>query len=385
MALNLIRTWLDDPSPSIVTKMCVEMLGTAMFAFMGSAAATAAGNGIALIVVVYWGAKISGAHYNNAATLTFYLLGHITWLEMLCYWVAQVVGAAVGALWLAWLVPNLYVRDDIDGAVAPRYDGCFVPVEGLRPVQQFGWEAAGTFCFLVPVFSVVWMSQTKSGYSNVGPIIIGLSLMSAATAVGSFTGGALNPARVLGPMIVFDCPNRTNAVWYILGELAGAAATTVATAPFYGVGPHQFLFKIIPPLVHRFAQNLPAEAALEPPPAADPPARPAALELPAEGAPGEGSLRSHGMDRRSSFTLVAATPGAASTAEAGVREVRYVCLVPGAGGGGGGGGPVRRAARASVEVSMTPSPLNPHPHQRTTPRSDDAAADDRSSAAEGAV
>ena len=49
------------------------------------------------------------------------------------------------------------------------------------------------------------------------------------------TGGALNPARALGPSIVFICNWKTTWV-YVLAELAGGAIAGVASFPLYGRG-----------------------------------------------------------------------------------------------------------------------------------------------------
>ena len=52
-------------------------------------------------------------------------------------------------------------------------------------------------------------------------------------------GGALNPARALGPSIVFICNWRTTWV-YVLAELAGGAVAGVASLPLYGKGTYSF-------------------------------------------------------------------------------------------------------------------------------------------------
>ena len=196
--LTVARSWMGDPT-ALAIKMFAEFVGCMIFHFVGSVSGTASGNAVVLMVLVYYSAKMSGGHLNPAVTFTFTLLGHTAPLEMVAYWIAQVAGCIVGALWLAWLVPGLYVRDDVsllrgDGIFQ---DGCFVPHAELAKRQVWGWEAACTFCFLVPIFSVVWYTQHKSGYGNTGPIIVGLSLYAAASAAGEWTGGALNPARVL--------------------------------------------------------------------------------------------------------------------------------------------------------------------------------------------
>jgi len=67
------------------------------------------------------------------------------------------------------------------------------------------------------------------------PFAVGLSLLVSVQAGGKFTGGALNPARALGPAIVFVC--RCDQVWiYCLAELAGGALAGIASLPLYGRG-----------------------------------------------------------------------------------------------------------------------------------------------------
>ena len=232
-------------SPNLATRAAAEALGCAMFHFIGSVSPTAAANGLALIVLVYYTAKVSGAHLNPAISLTFCVLGHVGPLEFAVYTLAQVCGCVVGALWLAALIPDLY-----PGGYVPLGTGCFEADPQLTHAQVFGWEAVGTFCFVVPVFSVVWYTQRKSGYGNTGPLIVGLSLMAAAMAVGPWTGAALNPARVVASPIVFSCPRSGDRLlFYVLGELAGAIAAAAAILPWYGISLSPWYARALPMLL----------------------------------------------------------------------------------------------------------------------------------------
>jgi Major intrinsic protein len=56
------------------------------------------------------------------------------------------------------------------------------------------------------------------------------------TAGGPYSGAALNPARVLGPSLVFHCYWSTVPV-YIVAQLLGALVAALATMPLYGFGP----------------------------------------------------------------------------------------------------------------------------------------------------
>ena len=58
---------------------------------------------------------------------------------------------------------------------------------------------------------------------------------------GPFTGAALNPARVLGPTLVFDCFWNT-AFIYVFGQLLGGLLAAVLVLPLYGFGQFGSVF-----------------------------------------------------------------------------------------------------------------------------------------------
>ena len=294
---RLSRLSRPSPSPSssgaalvrvadVVNRTVVELLACMMFHFIGSVSPTPWANGIALMVLVYFSAKISGAHLNPAVTLTFCLLGHTPPSEVLAYWAAQVAGCALGALWIACLVPGLAVRATPDGPFAALY-GCFVPNESLSDLQVFAWEAVCTCSFIIPVFSVVWYSASKYGYGTTGPLIVGLSLLANALACGQFTGASLNPARTVASPIVFACPRVGSTYAYVLGELLGGTVAVVAIVPWYGISRHSWYAAVIPTwaiaAARRTQRTIVLEAIkehAEPPPAAPEPVQPAREPLP---------------------------------------------------------------------------------------------------------
>ena len=55
-------------------------------------------------------------------------------------------------------------------------------------------------------------------------------------AGGRFTGAALNPARVLGPALVFNCYWNTAFV-YMAAQFLGALVAALVNIPLYGPGP----------------------------------------------------------------------------------------------------------------------------------------------------
>lgn len=87
---------------------------------------------------------------------------------------------------------------------------------------MFFWELITTFVLVSVVFATAVDDAAASHFVSVAPLAIGLSLFACAQASGPFTGGCLNPARFLGPAVVYGCG------WpyffpYVFGELAGGA------------------------------------------------------------------------------------------------------------------------------------------------------------------
>lgn len=229
--------------PHILAKATAELLGCTMFHFIGSLSPTPEANGVALMTAVYYAAKVSGAHLNPAVTLAFCMLGFTNPLEAVCYTIAQVAGCVFGALLIAMLVPSVVIGG-APGAAAPA--GCFLPSKGITNINAFGWEAVGTLMFVAPVMSVVWYTQNKAGYGNVGPIMVGISLYTVALAVGGWTGAALNPARTLGSAIVFECAPAATTAAYIGGQLLGALLVPFFIVPWYGISTTAWYLEQLP-------------------------------------------------------------------------------------------------------------------------------------------
>lgn len=65
--------------------------------------------GSALMVMVYAGGHLSGAHYNPAVTLAVSVRGRHPWAEVVPYWIAQVVGAVAAAMAAKYLTGGVAV------------------------------------------------------------------------------------------------------------------------------------------------------------------------------------------------------------------------------------------------------------------------------------
>lgn len=240
----------DVVVPSLLAKSVVEFTGCLLFHFLGSVCPTPEANAVVLMTMVYYSAKVSGAHLNPIISSTFTMLGYTPPTHMVVYWLAQISGSVSGALLVAALVPGCAysLASRMQPAdICSYFSGCFKPMSSLTHAQVFCWEMLTTLAFIVPVFSVVWYTQNKSGYGTTGPIMVGLSLLSAAYGAAPFTGASLNPARLLGSAIVFNCGTAwTTLALMIAGQVCASLVSVACIVPWYGIAEDAWFVRRVP-------------------------------------------------------------------------------------------------------------------------------------------
>jgi MIP family channel proteins len=226
---------------NMVTASIAEMVGTFVLIYGGTAVATAAllavpvagpaydsfatplAFGLALVVVVASIGHVSGGHVNPAVTLGLAVTGRFPWRFVPAYVIAQIVGAGLGAL-ATWASYGSAARDTANLA-APT------PAPGVGVGQALLVEALVTFVLVFVVVSVATDDRVGAG---VAPIAVGFALAVAVLIAGPVTGGAVNPARALGPMIV---AGQFTAFWlYIVGPVLGGVVAAVTYDRFLAKG-----------------------------------------------------------------------------------------------------------------------------------------------------
>ena len=167
---------------------------------------------IALLIGVYAFRKISLAHFNPAVTIGYYITGHITKIQVVYYFTAEIIGALLGSLFILSFIGE---KADL-GANIPNYDfSIFLifPVEVLASAMLMG-----------VIFYVVYTKGLK-GFSGVAiGGIVGLDILFLAF----ISGASMNPARALAPAL-------------LSGELSNL--WLYWTAPFVGTTIVAFLFR----------------------------------------------------------------------------------------------------------------------------------------------
>lgn|SRR4030095_8340346 len=163
--------------------------------------------GSALMVMIYAGGHISGAHYNPAVTLAVLIRHRISSQEALIYMLSQFAGAIVAAL-IVGIFKEL-----------PSEAG-----QTLDPTKAVLAELLGTFALAYVVLNVA-TAKANEGNSYFG-LAIGFTVLTMAYALGGLSGGAFNPAVAVGASVMkaFSWSN----IWiYVVGCFGGAALAAV--------------------------------------------------------------------------------------------------------------------------------------------------------------
>jgi glycerol uptake facilitator protein len=165
----------------------------------------------AVIVAVYVSAGASGAHLNPAVTLALAVKRGFPWGKVAPYIIAQMIGAFLGA-GAVYLVYS-------DGLVAAGLPNVWCTGPGSIFGQAF-WggasvaPAVGTYSMLTASIAeffgtaVLMWGVLASGDSrntglmhNMGPFLVGGTVLAVGLSLGGPSGYAINPARDFGPRV----------------------------------------------------------------------------------------------------------------------------------------------------------------------------------------
>src|ERR1041385_9092529 len=135
--------------------------------------------GAALMVMVFAGGHISGAHFNPAVTLAVFIRGRCQAKDVVPYWIAQFVAAVAAAFVAMFLVGK-----------------SGTPMEIANIPQALVAEFLFTFAHAYVVLNCATAKGTLDN-SSYG-LAIGMTVMADAFSVGAISGGAFNPAVAVG-------------------------------------------------------------------------------------------------------------------------------------------------------------------------------------------
>ncbi len=220
-------------SPNMIRAGLAEAIGTFFLVFTGTATVAAAALGkntagappdslaialaFGLVLAALVGAlgQVSGAHLNAAVTLGLAVTKKFPWRYVPAYLSFQLLGAIAGA-GATWIT--------LGGAARTKASlGATFPTKGTSDVRALLVEFFITFLL---VFVIIATATDKRVPAGLAAPSIGFALVAAVLIGGGATGGAANPDRAVGPMIL---SLKFTSFWvYIIGDIvAGIAAALI--------------------------------------------------------------------------------------------------------------------------------------------------------------
>jgi aquaporin Z len=157
------------------------------------------------MALIYALGPLSGLHINPAVTLAFWgrRVFHAAWV--IPYWIAQLAGAILGALFLQAMFTH-------------------IAAGGTYPILKAGgtWRSFVMEIVLTAILVTVIL-HTATGYRSIGhnaALAVGATIALLGLFASPISGASMNPARSLGPDIV---GNDFTGWWvYIAGPAIGA-------------------------------------------------------------------------------------------------------------------------------------------------------------------
>jgi len=223
--------------------------GTQIFAASGDWLLIAWGWALAVTFGVYVAGGVSGAHINPAVTLALAVRRDFPWRKVVPYWVAQLVGAFVGAA-LVYLVYHQAIgsfeaakhitRGTLGGAAdsTPTFS-----IFATFPAPYFGSSTIGPLidqivgtAFLLMFVLALTDERNQPPRMNMAPLLVGLAVAAIGMSFGANAGYAINPARDFGPRFFawlagwgrVALPGVHGYVWVpIVGPLVGGVVGAV--------------------------------------------------------------------------------------------------------------------------------------------------------------
>jgi aquaporin Z len=164
--------------------------------------------GAALMVMIFAGGHVSGAHYNPAVTLAVFISGRSPAKDVVPYWVAQIVGAVAAA----FLAMFLYGKSG-------------TPMEITNVPQALVAEFLFTFALAYVVLNCATAKGTLD--NSFYGLAIGFTVMAAAFSVGGISGGAFNPAVAVG-IGLMKLVNFSQIWIHVSADLVGGLLAAIA-------------------------------------------------------------------------------------------------------------------------------------------------------------
>lgn len=225
-----------NKTPTLSQKFVAEVIGTAFLVWVGPGSITtfafiSGGNlpftlsdlgwialafAFAILAMIYTIGHISGCQLNPAVTLSLAVSKRMSWGDAVVYWIAQLVGAFVGA----GLIGLCY---GFTNAAQLGYGATNFSEANTGFLVAILCEIVGTFFLLFVIMGSAVDGRAPAGFAG---LAIPLAVAADILVFGPITNVSLNPFRSLAPAVLQVAFGGTyemsHLVVYFIGPAVGA-------------------------------------------------------------------------------------------------------------------------------------------------------------------
>nr|BEH82909.1 aquaporin-10 [Clupea pallasii] len=204
-----------------LVRQCMgELLGTFVLLLFGCAAAAQVKTSretkgqflsanmafsVGVMAAMYICKGVSGAHLNPAVSLSFCVLGQMSWKKLVPYSLSQLLGAylASGLVFCVYYDAIMEFSGGVLTVTGPNETASIFatyPSEYVSLTSSFLDQIVGTAMLMMCILPLGDEHNTPAPPGLIPPIV-GAIVLGISTGMSSNCGGAINPARDLGPRL----------------------------------------------------------------------------------------------------------------------------------------------------------------------------------------
>ena len=192
----------------------IELIGTFFLVLIIGLIGNPIAIGFGLIVLIYMGFHISGAHYNPVVTLAMLYRREITLYDSINYMIFQLIGAIFAGLVVFFLTSNpMEVQPNLSAGI----------------YQILTLEILFTYLYVYVFLNVKTHPKLKD--NSFYGLVLGSAFMIGIFSAGPTSGGVFNPFTSIGVtishLIIGDGISKYYLWYYLLGPIIGGLLATV--------------------------------------------------------------------------------------------------------------------------------------------------------------